>query len=681
MADQRREPNQRPSPEALLAKASKEESRAGRLKIFLGAAPGVGKTYEMLTEARGRLKDGTDVVVGVVETHGRKETEALTEGLETIPRKRVDYKDRELDEMDIDAILARRPKLVLVDELAHTNAAGSRHPKRYLDVEEILNNGIDVYTTLNIQHIESLNDVVAQITHVRVRETVPELDPRPRRRHRACRHHARGPDPAAKGRQGLHSQASRACARALFLTRQPDGAPRARAPAHGRARRRAAAQRDAGAGDPGSLGGRRAPSRLHQRGPARCRACALHEASRRSSPCLLDRALCRDQAQLAALRGGARSHRRHASPRTSARRGAGDHSERRPPHRRRRRRLRASKQHHADRHRQVDAVTDVRAAAWLGRARPPASRAAISASTSSPARSWTMDVIPKKTVRTAEGAAPFDPRPYIDRSARGRVSRLASASSFGRRSASRISISSFSPRLLASPCVMGCGLRCSPASSRRSATIFFSCRRSTPSPSPIRRTSAAFLFFIVVAIIVSNVAARARSLAVAAMGRARTTESLYVFSRKLVRRGHPRRRAVGHGVPDCAHAEGPRRPVAAGERLDRGQGRLSARGRSRSGRSRRGEMGVGARSRGRSRRRYAARREAAVPADAHGPRRHRRRRHRQRQGRARFSLRTSVACSMRSSIRQRWQSNASTSSTISTKPSAGSKLTGFARRC
>jgi two-component system sensor histidine kinase KdpD len=174
MADQRREPNQRPSPEALLAKASKEESRAGRLKIFLGAAPGVGKTYEMLTEARGRLKDGTDVVVGVVETHGRKETEALTEGLETIPRKRVDYKDRELDEMDIDAILARRPKLVLVDELAHTNAAGSRHPKRYLDVEEILNNGIDVYTTLNIQHIESLNDVVAQITHVRVRETVPD---------------------------------------------------------------------------------------------------------------------------------------------------------------------------------------------------------------------------------------------------------------------------------------------------------------------------------------------------------------------------------------------------------------------------------------------------------------------------------------------------------------------------
>src|SRR6188474_205846 len=174
MADQRREPNQRPSPDALLAKASKEESRAGRLKIFLGAAPGVGKTYEMLQEARARLKEGKDIVVGVVETHGRKETEALLEGLEVIPRRHLKYKNRSLDEMDLDALLARRPQLALVDELAHTNAPGSRHPKRCLDVEELLNNGIDVYTTLNIQHIESLNDVVAQITGVRVRETVPD---------------------------------------------------------------------------------------------------------------------------------------------------------------------------------------------------------------------------------------------------------------------------------------------------------------------------------------------------------------------------------------------------------------------------------------------------------------------------------------------------------------------------
>src|SRR5712671_6001402 len=174
MADQRRDPDQRPSPEALLEAARREEGRAGKLRIFVGAAPGVGKTYEMLLQARARRKDGYDVVVGVVETHGRKETEALLEGLEIIPRRRIEYKGQWLEEMDLDAIIVRRPQVVLVDELAHTNAPGSRHPKRYLDVEELLSRGIDLYTTVNIQHIESLNDVVAQITHVRVRETVPD---------------------------------------------------------------------------------------------------------------------------------------------------------------------------------------------------------------------------------------------------------------------------------------------------------------------------------------------------------------------------------------------------------------------------------------------------------------------------------------------------------------------------
>src|SRR5271165_2556609 len=174
MADQRRESDQRPSPEALLEAARREESPAGRLKIFVGAAPGVGKTYEMLQQARARKADGYDVAAGVVETHGRKETQALLEGIEVIPLRRLEYKGQWLEEMDLDAIIARRPQIVLVDELAHTNAPGSRHPKRYLDVEELLNHGINVYTTVNIQHIESLNDVVAQITHVRVRETVPD---------------------------------------------------------------------------------------------------------------------------------------------------------------------------------------------------------------------------------------------------------------------------------------------------------------------------------------------------------------------------------------------------------------------------------------------------------------------------------------------------------------------------
>src|SRR5262245_8573701 len=169
MAD---EADRRPSPDALLESAEREQF--GRLRIFLGAAPGVGKTFEMLLAGRARKAEGVDVVIGVVETHGRKETEALVQGFEVIPRVGVSYRDHKLEEMDLDAILVRKPSLVLVDELAHTNAPGSRHPKRYLDIEELLAAGIDVYSTVNIQHVESLNDIVAQITRIRVRETVPD---------------------------------------------------------------------------------------------------------------------------------------------------------------------------------------------------------------------------------------------------------------------------------------------------------------------------------------------------------------------------------------------------------------------------------------------------------------------------------------------------------------------------
>ena len=174
MNKQPRDSDHRPSPEALLEAARREEHRVGHLKIFVGAAPGVGKTYAMLENARARKKDGYDIVIGAVETHGRKETEALVDGLDSVPRHRVEYKGQSLEEMDLDGIIERRPQIVLVDELAHTNVPGSRHPKRYLDVEELLAKGIDVYSALNIQHIESLNEVVAQITGVRVRETVPD---------------------------------------------------------------------------------------------------------------------------------------------------------------------------------------------------------------------------------------------------------------------------------------------------------------------------------------------------------------------------------------------------------------------------------------------------------------------------------------------------------------------------
>jgi two-component system sensor histidine kinase KdpD len=162
----------RASPEALLALAKKEGR--GHLKIFLGAAPGVGKTYAMLTSARVEKVGGRDVVAGLVETHGRRETEALLEGYEVLPRQSIIYRNQVMKEFDVDAALARRPSLLLVDEYAHTNVPGSKHPKRWQDINELLEAGIDVWTTLNIQHLESLNEVIQQITKVRVRETVPD---------------------------------------------------------------------------------------------------------------------------------------------------------------------------------------------------------------------------------------------------------------------------------------------------------------------------------------------------------------------------------------------------------------------------------------------------------------------------------------------------------------------------
>lgn len=166
----------RPDPDELLASLINEEekSKRGKLKIFFGMCAGVGKTYTMLQSAHAEHLKGTDIIIGIVETHKRKETAELVEGFELIPRKIYDYKSTKVQEMDLDAILARKPQIVLVDELAHTNAPGSRHTKRYHDVQEILENGINVYTTLNVQHLESRSDTVAQITGIIVRETVPD---------------------------------------------------------------------------------------------------------------------------------------------------------------------------------------------------------------------------------------------------------------------------------------------------------------------------------------------------------------------------------------------------------------------------------------------------------------------------------------------------------------------------
>ncbi|MCZ8077384.1 MAG: two-component system sensor histidine kinase KdbD, partial [Paucibacter sp.] len=168
--------DERPNPDALLAQIREQESaeQRGRLRIYFGSSAGVGKTFAMLQAARKLMAEGRDVLAGVVVTHGRSETQALLDGLPQLPLRELEYRGKKLPEFDLDGVLARRPSLVLVDELAHSNAPGSRHPKRWQDVEELLARGIDVYSTLNVQHLESLNDVVGGITGVRVQETLPD---------------------------------------------------------------------------------------------------------------------------------------------------------------------------------------------------------------------------------------------------------------------------------------------------------------------------------------------------------------------------------------------------------------------------------------------------------------------------------------------------------------------------
>jgi two-component system, OmpR family, sensor histidine kinase KdpD len=531
MAEQRREPNQRPSPDALLAKASKEESRAGRLKIFLGAAPGVGKTYEMLLEARARQKEGRDVAVGVVETHGRTDTEALTEGLETIPRKRVAYKDRQLDEMDIDAILARRPQLVLVDELAHTNAVGSRHPKRYLDVEEILNSGIDVYTTLNIQHIDSLNDIVAQITHVRVRETVPDsildradaielVDITPEdliQRLKDGKVYI--PKQAERALEHFFSPANLTALRELALRRtaqRVDEQLLSEMQARAIPGPWAAGERIlvCVSEDPRAAGLVRYTKRLADRLHASWTA--LYVETKRSLQLTEEeRDRIADTLRLAQGLGG--------EPVTVP---GGD-------------------RHIADdvvAYAQANNITQIvigkstRSRLFellhgsvvrdLLRACGNISLHVIAG------EELDEGTIAKKSVRAAEGAEPFDPRPYI-------------YASLGVALATGVSVLLWpwvglqNTDLVFLTAIVGIAVRFglwpslfASVASALCYNFFFTEPYYTFTVADPRNV-VAILFFTIVAIIVSNVAARARNLALAAMSRARTTESLYVFSRKL----------------------------------------------------------------------------------------------------------------------------------------------------
>ena len=534
MADPWRDADQRPSPEALLEAARREESRAGKLKIFVGAAPGVGKTYEMLQQARARKRDGYDVVIGVVETHGRKETEALLEGLEVLPRRRLEYRGQWLDEMDLDAVLARRPQIALVDELAHTNAPGSRHPKRYLDVEELLANGINVYTTVNIQHIESLNDVVAQITHVRVRETLPDsvfdradaielvdLTPDdlierlkegkvyvPPQAERALAHYFSPGNLTALRELALRRTAERVDEQ-LFTHMQEHAIPGPWA----------AGERILVciSEDPRCAGlvryAKRLADRLH--GPWT----ALYVESRRSLQLSEEqRDRVADTLRLAQALGG------EAVTIPSAGRSIAD-----------------DVIGYAHEHNVTQIITGKSARSrWFEILHGSVVNDLVRRSGNISVHVIAGDEIagepiPKKTVRTAD-AERFDARPYIFA-----LLTVAAALPVGEAVWSWIGIENVDLVFLTA--IVGIAVRfglwpsllATIASSLCYNFFFMEPIYTFTIGDPANVT--AFVFFTIVAVVVSNVAARARSQAVAAMSRARSTESLYAFSRKLAGAG------------------------------------------------------------------------------------------------------------------------------------------------
>jgi two-component system sensor histidine kinase KdpD len=532
MADQRRDPeDHRPSPEALLEAARREESRIGKLRIFVGAAPGVGKTYEMLQQARARKKDGYDIVVAVVETHGRKETEALLEGLEIIPRRRLEYKGQWLEEMDLDAIIARRPQIVLVDELAHTNAEGSRHPKRYLDVEELLQRGIDVYSTVNIQHIESLNDVVAQITHVRVRETVPDavfdradavelVDLTPDDLiQRLKEGKVYLPKQAERALTNFFSPANLTALRELALRRTAERVDeqlltemQARAiPGPWAAGERVLV---CVSEDPRAAGlvryAKRLADRLH--GPW----VALYVESRRSLQYTEEeRDRIADTLRLAQSLGG------EAVTIPSADQQIAED-------------VIGYAQSHNATHIVIGKSSRSR---WFeilhGSVVHDLARRSGNISVHVIAGdALTGEPIPKKTVRTAETGRALDPRPYL-------IALVAVAISLGIGEAIQPWLGIENVDLVFVTAVVGVAVRYGLWPSLVASLAASLCYNFFFLPPLYEFTIAdpknvaAFFFFIVMAVIISNVAARVRTQAIAAMTRARTTESLYSFSRKL----------------------------------------------------------------------------------------------------------------------------------------------------
>jgi len=531
MAEQRRDPEHRPSPEALLEAARREESRVGKLRIFVGAAPGVGKTYTMLETARARKRDGYDVVVAVVETHGRKETETLLEGLEIVPRRLVEYKGRSIAEMDLDGVIARRPQIALVDELAHTNAPGSRHPKRYLDVGEILNSGIDVYTTVNIQHIESLNDVVAQITRVRVRETVPDaifdraesvelVDLTPEDLiQRLKEGKVYIPQQAERALEHFFSPANLTALRELALRRT---AERVDEQLLNEMQARAI-QGPWAAGervlvcvseDPRSAGLVRATKRLADRIHAPWTA-IYFETARSAQLNNQERDRIADTLRLAMNLGG-----ETVTVPGGARRIADD----------------VIDYAHANNITQI-VIGKSERSRWFEILHGSVVHDLVR-------RAGTINVhviageelesepIPKKTIRTAERHEPIDPRPYVFSLIAIAISLLVGEIIepwFGLENVDLVFMTG----------IVAVAARYGLWPSLFASVVASLCYNFFFLPPLYMFTIAdpknvlAFIFFIVMAIIVSNVAARVQSQAVTAMTRARTTESLYSFSRKL----------------------------------------------------------------------------------------------------------------------------------------------------
>ena len=531
MTDQRRNHLQRPSPEALLEAARREEGRLGKLKIFMGAAPGVGKTYEMLLQARARKRDGYDIIVGVVETHGRKETEALLEGLEVVPRQRIEYKGQALEEMDLDAIIARHPQIVLVDELAHTNVSGSRHPKRYIDVEELLNRGINVYTTLNIQHIESLNDVVAQITGVRVRETVPDsildradaielVDITPGDLiQRLKEGKVYVPKQAERALEHFFSPANLTALRELALRRTAERVDEQlldEMQAHAIPGPWPAGERllVCVSEDPRAAGLVRYTKRLADRLHASWTA--LYVETKRSLQLTEEeRDRIADTLRLAQTLGG-----EAITVPGGDRRIADD----------------------VIAFAQANNVTQViigksTRSRWFELLHGSVVRDLLRSCGNISVHviageDLDKQTIPKKTIRTAEKAAPFDPRPYVIA-----IVAIAAALGVGKLIQPWFGIENVDLVFLAA--VVGIAVRYGLWPSLFASIVASLCYNFFFLPPVYTFTItdptnvAAFGFFTAIAIVVSNVAARVRTLAVTAMARARTTESLYAFSRKL----------------------------------------------------------------------------------------------------------------------------------------------------